>query len=112
MLEILLLIALTRALARMARAKNQSQMWGGLVVLLWVVGEVAGYIAASMMGMGGVEAYGIALTGAAIGAGVSFLAVALLPAKAYVDPWEAVDKEPIENPNYDPANPFSPPRRD
>lgn len=115
MLEVLLLIALTRALARMARAKHQSQMWGGLVVLLWIGGEVAGFIAAGMMGMDGIEAYGIALMGAAIGAGVSFLTVALLPAKPYVDPWEAVDKEanaPIESPNYDPANPYSPPKRE
>jgi hypothetical protein len=114
-LEILLLIALTRALARMAKAKHQSQMWGGLVVLLWIAGEVAGFIIAGMMGLDGVETYGIALMGAAIGAGVSFLAVALLPAKEYVDPWDAVDRDvraPVQSPNYDPANPYSPPKRD
>ncbi len=110
MLEILLLIALTRALARVARAKRQSQMWGGLVVLLWIVGEVAGFVIAGLMGLSGVEAYGIALAGAAVGAGLSFLVVSLLPEKPYVDPWAEVDAE-AENKAYDPANPYSPPKR-
>ncbi|MBL8740177.1 MAG: hypothetical protein JNK04_03750 [Myxococcales bacterium] len=112
MLEILLLIALTRALSRIAKSKQQSPMWGGLVVLLWISGEVAGFVVAGLMGLGGVEAYGIALGGAAIGAGVSFLAVTLLPVKAYVDPWAAVDAaDNAPPPNYDPSNPYTPPKQ-
>lgn len=93
MLEIILLIALTRHVGETVKMKGRKSGWYKLMtVLLWIGGEVAGAIvggvAAAVSGSGGMLfVYLFALVGAAIGAGAAILiARGVSPLAAYDQP--------------------------
>ena len=78
MLEILLLIALTRRIGRIVEAKQRRAGWyKALTVALWIGGELAGGIVGGVLvalfGINELYAYPLALVGAAAGAGLSFV---------------------------------------
>lgn len=78
MLEILLLIFLTRKVGEIVEAKGRKPGWYKLMtVLLWIGGEVSGAvvggIVSALAGAGTALVYLFALLGAAAGAGVAFL---------------------------------------
>lgn len=83
MIEVLVLIALGRAIAARARIKGRSGGWFAfLLVVLWVGGEVAAAVGVTIaydLVVGGepemVFLYLAALAGAAAGAGVAFAVV-------------------------------------
>jgi hypothetical protein len=78
MLEIIFLIWFSRKLASIARAKDRSGGWGALGVVLWVVGEVGGFVLAAMNGADGAELYGCGVGGAILAAIVAYVIVASL----------------------------------
>ena len=83
MLEIFLLIFISRKLAAIAKEKGRSGGWGGLGVGFWILGEVMGLIVGGAMNAG-MGAYLLALVFAGIGAGVAFAVVkGLAPAPSY-----------------------------
>lgn len=88
MLEIIILIFLTRKVGEIVRSKGHKAGWFQfLAVVLWIGGEVIGAViggivgALSNTGMG--LAYLFALLGAAAGAGISILIARSLNAKTY-----------------------------
>ena len=107
MLEIMLVAALVRKLSALAKEKGRSGMWGGLGAAGWICGELIGFVIGFSMGME-IGAYGLALLGAAIGAGVSWFIVSNLGAADDMMLNPAYN-EPL-NQHYDPNNPYSPPR--
>jgi hypothetical protein len=74
MLEILLLIALTRRIGRMLESKGRAS--GGykvLAVALWFGGEIVGMMIGILLsGRSETFAYIVALVGAAVGAGIAY----------------------------------------
>lgn len=82
MLEILILVKFTRYLASVAREKGRTSAWAALGAVLWIGGEVFGFLVGAIAGLEDFAAYGPALVCAAIGAGVAYGIVALLPAVA------------------------------
>ena len=78
MLEILLLVYLTRKLKAIALAKHRSASWAALAVLGWAGGEIGGFL----LGAGSDDpfaAYAFALLGAVVGAFIAYRVVAALP---------------------------------
>ena len=117
MIEILILIAFSKTLARIAESKGRSKAWAGLGALGWIGGElvggVIGAIASDGDGVGAI--YAIALLGAAIGAGTAYFIVKSLPDQNAAPESQGARAEAAQgavNPNYDPSNPYSPPRVD
>lgn len=104
MLEIILIISLTRRLAAKASAKGLSTMWGGLLVANWIAGEVLGYIVGMALGLD-MGAYGVALLGAGLGAGIAFAIVGAMGSRETHA--MALDGEGIGEFRAD--NPYSPP---
>lgn len=91
MLEILLLIALTRRIGRIVEQKGRTSGWYKLMtVLLWfggeIVGGIIGAVIAEVSGMSDIFIYLIALTGAAVGAGAAFLIAKAVPSTAEYSP--------------------------
>ena len=74
MLEILLLIFISRKLAAIAQEKGRAKGWGALGVGFWILGELMGFIVGGAMNLGA-GAYGVALVFAGIGAAVAFAVV-------------------------------------
>jgi hypothetical protein len=109
MLEILFLIYFRKKLSGIAQEKGRSGAWGALA-LLWVVGEVFGFVLAAMLGTGDdvMSMYPLALVGAIGGAVVAWIIVRSLSSRTMDEP--LVSGAPVENRHYDPSNPFSPPR--
>jgi len=105
MLEIILIVTLTKRLAAKADEKGRSKAWAGLLPLFWIGGEVIGFAigAAMMMGMG---AYGLALLGAAVGAISAWVIVSSL---GFQDRF-APEPDGLEGEGtFDMDNPYSPP---
>jgi MFS-type transporter involved in bile tolerance (Atg22 family) len=74
MIEILLLVALTRKIGRICEEKGRRA--GGfkaLTVVLWFGGEIVGAVIAAASGVEDLGVYLFALIGAAVGAGISVL---------------------------------------
>ena len=91
MLEILLLIFLTRRVGEIVEAKGRKGGWYKLLtVVLWIGGEVVGAIiggvVAAMTGSGNLFIYLFALMGAAVGAGLSFVVAKSVTPIAYDQP--------------------------
>ena len=83
MLEIFFLFSLWKNLSPVAAAKGRSKAWALIPIGFWIVGEVAGIIIGSLLGLE-LGAYAIALALAALGATVGWLVVkALPPASGY-----------------------------
>jgi hypothetical protein len=89
MIEIILLIYLTRRVGEIVAAKNRKPGWYKfMTVLLWIGGELAGGFAGGVLvaltDASQAFIYLFALVGASIGAGVAFLVARSVPA---VDPF-------------------------
>jgi len=83
MLEIFLLIFISRKLSAIATEKGRGKGWGALGVGFWILGELMGIVVGSAMNLGA-GAYGLALLFAGIGAGVAFAVVkGLGPGQSY-----------------------------
>ena len=88
MLEIIILIFLTRHVGEIVRSKGRKAGWFQLLtVVLWIGGEIIGGIIGAIVGAlsdsGMLFAYLFALFGAAAGAGISILIARSLSAKTY-----------------------------
>ncbi|HEX7313031.1 MAG TPA: hypothetical protein VF297_03885 [Pyrinomonadaceae bacterium] len=88
MLEIIILIFLTRRVGEIVRSKGRKAGWFQvLTVVLWIGGELTGGIIGGIVGAltdsGMLLAYVFALLGAAAGAGISILIARSLSAKTY-----------------------------
>lgn len=80
MLEIILMIVLTRTLVEEAKAKGRSGWWGALGLAGWLIGEALGGIVGLLLGLEGLAAYAIALIGAFVGyLGARFVVRRLAP---------------------------------
>src|SRR3954465_15143254 len=89
MLEIFLLIFLTRKIGSICEQKGRTSSIGFKIMLVafWFLGEIFGAVFGAIISRGaGVAVYGLALLGAAIGAGVTFIIVMNLPQGEYVPP--------------------------
>ena len=76
MLEIIFLIWFCKKLAGMARAKNRSGGWGALGAVMWVGGEVGGFVVGAGHAHGDTgTAYLYAILSAVAGAIVAFIIV-------------------------------------
>lgn len=74
MIEILLLVALTRKIGRICEEKGRKAVgFKALTVMLWFGGEIVGAVIGVSSGVEGLGVYLFALVGAAIGAGISVL---------------------------------------
>lgn len=108
MLEIILMIVLTRKLVEDAKAKGRSGWWGALGVAGWLIGEVLGGIVGLLLGLDGFAVYIPALIGAFIGYFVARVIVSNLS-----NLFEESGFLPMDSPgydHYDPNNPYSPPK--
>jgi hypothetical protein len=103
-LEIILLRSLYRKLSAMAVEKGRPGSWGWLGVLLWIGGEILGFIIGAAMSLE-LGAYGLALAFAAVGAGVSYAVVNSLGSLEMDG--DARDTGGVGR--FDPENPYSPP---
>jgi Na+-transporting methylmalonyl-CoA/oxaloacetate decarboxylase beta subunit len=91
MLEIIILIFLTRHVGGIVRSKGRTAGWFQvLTVVLWIGGELTGAVIGAIVGAltdsGRLLAYLFALLGAAAGAGISILIARSLSAKTYDAP--------------------------
>lgn len=89
MLEILLLIALTKRIGRILEEKGRKTGWFKfLTVVLWFGGEfiggITGAVIAEIIGINELSIYLIALLGAAVGAGAAFVIAKSVSAAAVV----------------------------
>src|SRR5437879_41025 len=108
MIEILVLMNLCRKLSAMAAEKGRSRAWGGLGALAWFAGEIFGFIVGIALDLGA-GAYALALLLAAIGMTIVWFVVRGMQPGGMVAAYASATPA-IQNPNYDPKNPFSPPR--
>lgn len=79
MLEIILIVTMSRKLAEIASSRGRSKGWAALGVAFWFGGELFGFILGGLFGLEGLSAYPIALGIAAIGLTVAWLVVKNLP---------------------------------
>jgi uncharacterized membrane protein YeaQ/YmgE (transglycosylase-associated protein family) len=91
MLEIILLIYLTRHVGETVEAKGRKAGWYKvLTVVLWlgceIGGAIVGGIIAALSGSGNLVVYLFALVGAAVGAGISILIARSVSPLAYDQP--------------------------
>ncbi|HEX8500107.1 MAG TPA: hypothetical protein VF659_05890 [Pyrinomonadaceae bacterium] len=91
MLEIIVLIFLTRHVGEIVQSKGRKTGWFKVMtVVLWIGGEVTGAIVGGIVGAltdsGALFAYVFALVGAGIGAGASVLIARSLSPVAYDQP--------------------------
>lgn len=78
MLEIILLITLTRRIGDILHRKGRKSGWYKLItVLLWfggeIIGGITGAVIVQLTGVNQLLVYIVALAGAAVGAGAAFL---------------------------------------
>ena len=82
MLEFFILRAFYRKLAELATSKNRTASWGWLGVILWISGEIAGFmVATESEGSGYLAALGFAV----VGAGIAYVVVISLSTVPPVD---------------------------
>lgn len=91
MLEIILLIFLTRKIGEIVEEKGRKSGWYKLLtVVLWIGGEVIGaiigFVIVNLTGSAELLAYLFAILGAAAGAGTAFLIARSLTPVAYNPP--------------------------
>ena len=110
MIEILILVQFVRSLSRIAESKGRSKGWAGLGVLGWIGGEITGAIIGGLTSEGMGSVYAIALLGAVVGSIVAYVIVKNLSVEG-AEPERPMTQGAL-NPNYDPRNPYSPPRID
>lgn len=80
MLEIMMLIALTKSIGKVVEGKGKpSGKYKALAVVLWIGGEVLGYVIGALADLGGAS-YALALVGAATGAFIAWRVAASVPA--------------------------------
>lgn len=108
MLEIILMIVLTRKLVEDAKAKGRSGWWGALAVAGWLTGEILGGVVGFLLGLEGFALYVPALIGAGLGYLVARIIVSNLSNKFEEDGFVPMDSPGYEH--YDPNNPYSPPK--
>jgi len=109
LVEVLVLIAWTRALAGKAASKGRSRWWGALLPVLWIGGECAGLYVGMQLDLSTLTLYGGMLLVAGVFGLAAYLLVSMLPAAS--EPIRA-GGDGVENRFYDPTNPYSPPARD
>ena len=83
MIEVIVLFKLVRGLSAMAEKKGRSTAWGGLGAVLWIGGEIFGFILGAVLtgdDEGGM--YVLGLCGAVAGALTAYLIVLSLPSVA------------------------------
>jgi len=124
MLEIVIVIVLGRKLAEMAQERGHGRGWAALV-LLWFVGEFLGGFVGYFVAGEGLGVYGLAILGAALGAGAAYAIVANLspqPGSLLGDspademyghadrnnPYSPSGFGQPSDPSSDPGNPYSP----
>jgi len=97
MLEILLLIFLTRKIGEICREKGRKATgYKILTVVMWFGGEIAGAITGVFVtgGEGGVLVYVLALFGAAVGAAISFaIANSLTPIQQPIENYSPIPRQ-------------------
>lgn len=71
MIEIAVVVALTRYLLSLVKARGAHGGWAALGPILWVGGEFMGFIIAGAFGLGGMGGYPLALLLAGLGAGLA-----------------------------------------
>lgn len=79
MIEILIILSVTRNLGAGLRGKNRSAAWSALFPVLWFLGEIVGASVAVMNGAEGFDAYGPALVGAFAGGLLAWVIIRALP---------------------------------
>ncbi len=80
MLEIMMLIALTKSIGKVVEGKGRpSGKYKALAVALWIGGEILGFIIGEIAELGGAS-YVLALLGAATGAFIAWRVAASVPA--------------------------------
>lgn len=105
MLEIAFLVWFCRKLASIAKGKGRSGSWGALGALLWIGGEITGFVVGTL---GDLEAgsYLVALLFAGLGAVIAYVIVSALKSEtARYDLGVGGYAPP-----HDPSNPYAPPR--
>jgi hypothetical protein len=91
MLEIILLIFLTRRIGEIVEEKGRKTIWFKvLTVALWIGGEITGAIigaiVAAVSGVSDILIYVFALLGAAVGAGIAFIIAKSVSPLTYIAP--------------------------
>lgn len=83
-MDVLLMILVTRLVARRARAKGHGSLWSAPAALGYVLGQVAGFAAGAALELG-LVAYVLAFAGGILTSLIGFLIVALLPHRLPLD---------------------------
>lgn len=83
MLEILLIIVLTKKLSDIAEGKGRSRSWGWIVLPLWFGGEISGGVIGAIAGAQDLGLYPPMLLCAGIGAGIAWFVVTRLSPVEY-----------------------------
>lgn len=108
MLEIAFLVWFCRKLASIAKGKGRSGSWGALGALLWIGGEISGFVVGTIA-EAEAGAYLVALLFAALGAVVAYVVVSALKSEA--SRYDDLATSPAGYaPPHDPSNPYAPPR--
>jgi hypothetical protein len=79
MLEIAMLIALTRKLLAMTTERGTHGAWSALGPVLWISGEVSGFFVGGMFGLEDLACYPVAIFFGVIGAALSWAIVREAP---------------------------------
>jgi hypothetical protein len=86
MLEIFLIIWISRKVSGVAQSKGRSKGWGALGAGFWVLGEIMGFVIGSLLGLG-MGGYLVAILFASLGSFIAHTIVKALPPLApSVDP--------------------------
>ncbi|MBZ0115397.1 MAG: hypothetical protein K8H88_00275 [Sandaracinaceae bacterium] len=79
MLELFIVIALCRALAKKASERGRSKGWAALGAAFWIGGELSGIVLGALLDLEMLGMIGIGLSLAVLGAIVSWVIVSNLP---------------------------------
>jgi hypothetical protein len=109
MLEIIILVLLTKKLKAIAVAKGRSGGWAALGPLCWIGGEILGAVLGMAFGMSELSLYGGALAGAAIGAAIAWVVVNGLSSNDDALASNVGLDDHIPGGHYDPSNPYNAP---
>lgn len=71
MLEIAIIIALTRKLFAITNERGSGAWWAGLGPVMWISGEIMGFLVAGMFGLTELPSYPVAIVFALAGAWLS-----------------------------------------
>ncbi|WP_224249323.1 hypothetical protein [Hyalangium gracile] len=80
MLEIIVIVWLTRKLSETAKEKGRSKGWGALGAGFWIIGEIMGFVIGGLLGLD-LGSYLVAIGMAVLGAFVASTIVKALPAQ-------------------------------